>query len=784
MAVGVSDAERTYISQVLSNAPLFADVSEDDLRELTRCARPASYQRAKQLAPPRGKSAEVYVVCSGVVAALTTSDGMLTMLYGRDDTVGLGASTRDGGGYMALVDTTVIAMPRSDFDRIRRRSPELCDAVYACLAREIDLVSAKLGEFLSRSLEARLAGYYARVADLVASNKWEPAVQIGRITQTQTAQLLGVTREHVNRTLMMWERSGLVFQTKNGELIIENRKRLAILADERVTARNAVEGDRLWEIDSYLDKGLNQTAYNLAIEAAKRSPKDERFPHRAVLATARSGALEEALALIDAYKLADDYADEEIGCLRPRLLRDIAFSYLDGAIEEDLLAKAAQEFSKVFDKTGGFYAGLNAAATYAMLGDAKSAAILAQKTERLALDNLNDLDVDEPSYWVRATVAECRLIAGDLVHASADFANACRASDVTPGKKATTRKQLRRLARSLPIDSEWVDETVPQKGVLFYAGPLAPTDKSGSDVFDRMRQAVRGYIGKHPIGNAFGALASGADIVIAEELLDAGIALNIYLPLPPAEFLETSIARSGADWEKRFIACIDQAQTFAWNRRAGPSHAAFQLGAVAAMGKALRYAADIDAKAHGFFAYQQGRTAAQSVSKANENLWRAHGHEGVSFEAHWPASADAARSSEIEKVVFACIIDRAMSGDEKTAIFGGGEVKVVEDADTTAGLYPQPTGAIDAATRASAGTAITGARCWLDAGACAPGDREWSGAFITATCRPATPVPSVYASEVFALACATLGERRFRFEYAGFIPGQEKLEPCPLYLMA
>ncbi|MEZ5896922.1 MAG: Crp/Fnr family transcriptional regulator [Parvularculaceae bacterium] len=787
MALGVNEAERTYIAQVLSNASLFAGVSGDDLRELTRCARLASFQRTRPLAPPRGKSAEVYVICSGVVAALTAGDGgadaMLTMLYGPDDTVGLGASPRDGGAFMALVDTSVVALPRSEFNRVRRRSPELCDAVYASLTREIDLVSTKLGELLSRSLEARLAGFYARIADLVASNHWEPRVQIGRITQTQTAHLLGVTREHVNRTLMMWERSGLVFQAKGGDLIIENRKRLAILADERAATRHAAEGDRLWEIDSYLDKGLNQMAYNLAIEAARRSPKDKRFPHRAVLATARSGALEEALALIDAYKLADDYSDEEIACLRPRLLRDIAFSYPGDALEENLLGKAAQEFSKVFDNTGGFYAGLNAAATYAMLGEEQTAADLAHKAERLALDCLNEIDVDEPSYWVRATVAECRLIAGDLAAASADFANACRASDVTPGKKATTRKQLRRLARSLPIDSAWIDEAAPQKGVLFYAGPLAPTDKSGSEIFDAMRRAVRSYVKTNRIGNAFGALASGTDIVIAEELLDAGIALNIYLPLPPTEFVENSIARSGADWEKRFIACVDRAQTFAWNRRAAPSHAAFQLGAVAAMGKALRYAEDIDARAHGFFAYQQGRTAEQSVSKANECLWRARGHESMSFEAQWPASADAARSSEQEKTVFACIFDRSMSAHERAAIFGAGDVTIVEDSDITAGLFAEPARAVDAATRGGASPSFAGARCWLDAGAFTPGGREWAGAFIAATCRPATPSPSIYASEVFALSCATLGEDRFRFEYAGFIPGQEKLEPCPLYLM-
>ena len=47
--------------------------------------------------------------------------------------------------------------------------------------------------------------------------------------------VLGVSREHVNRTLIMWERSGLILQSKGGEIVIENRKRL----EQIVRARRA-----------------------------------------------------------------------------------------------------------------------------------------------------------------------------------------------------------------------------------------------------------------------------------------------------------------------------------------------------------------------------------------------------------------------------------------------------------------------------------------------------------------------------------------------------------------
>jgi class 3 adenylate cyclase len=61
------------------------------------------------------------------------------------------------------------------------------------------------------------------------------------------------------------------------------------------------------------------------------------------------------------------------------------------------------------------------------------------------------------------------------------------------------------------------------------------------------------------VGFACGALACGADILIAEALLDRGVELHAILPFEEEDFLAQSVRPGGAGWEERYRACRDRA---------------------------------------------------------------------------------------------------------------------------------------------------------------------------------------------------------------------------------
>ncbi len=780
------EAERAYLHRIVAGAALFRPVSEADLGELVRCARSLALPRGKTLSPPKGKDAEIYIVESGAIAALdrdpSADKTILVALYGPGDVVGLGGAglhaTHNHQELKALSNIALAAIPIPDFLRVLRRSTELSEAALAALGIELRAMAARFAASLQNPLELRLAGFLAQLAAIATGNSWEPSANIGRLQQTLVADMLGVSREHVNRTMTMWEKSGLIFQTKGGDVVIENRKRLTLLAGaRRAQLASPVENEWLWEIDAHLNYGLNEIAYDLAIEGVKRSPRDDRFKYFAVLAMARMGALKEALSLADSFRLSADDPHEDIASIRPRLRRDLAFSRRDGP-DKALLKRAAEDYEKVFRSVRKTYPGVNAAATFAMAGDLKSAKALAREVSDIAAASLAEIDDDEPSYWSRSTLAECRLLEGDTAGAALLFASAVRAVDAAPGKKAATRRQLQRLAATMPIDRPWIDRAVPQGGVLFYGGPLVVPEADATRPLERMQRSLEAFLDRHEIAVAVGALAAGADILIAETLLDAGVGLHVVLPLAPVDFLDGSVTPSGDDWRERYIACVERAQTIEWARRTTASRGAYRLGSRMAIGKTIRQAEELVTGAFGFLALQRGRTPANSISHENREILLALGVTVEAAEDDWPAPASSGGGAG--DYLAALIVQESKTGvDASKAHF------VTRQGDLSISAFTSPADAIGAARNLMRdGGAKT--RLWLDVGvadsASEKGRKAFPASLVTSACRPQTAPGKAYASEGFVNAATATPGCDLEFEYVGITATEEKLDPCPLYL--
>jgi CRP-like cAMP-binding protein len=784
MAAQQKDAERSYLVRILSSSPSFRGVAPDDLHELARAARGVAVQRGGIIAPPKGKAPEFYVIEHGVVAKLAAESadgrGVLVGLFGAGDAIAIDTALRvkpaDPASdamreLRALTNVTAAAVPVDDFRRILRRSIELAEATIATLAIRQSKLEARFALALQCPLEMRLAALLSQMAAMTAGNRWQPTAVIGKLSQSFVADMLAVSREHVNRTLAMWEKSGLIFQSKTGEITVENRKRLMQIAGERRSATTATpESDALWEIDAHLDYGLNHIAYDLAQEALRRSPRDDRFKHRAALALARTGALDEALALFDSFHLAKNAADEDTLCLGPRLRRDLAFR--GDKPDADLLKKSAEDYEGVYARTGGYYPGVSAAAAFAMAGETKRAQKIAAKVAKQCESLVDGVDEDEPSYYPRATLGEALLIAGDRGGAEHAFAATRKAQDFTPGKAATTRKQLRRLSPALGIEAGWIDLVLPQRGTLYFSGPLAE-DRSADE--KALAGAVDGFLRKHDIASAFGALAAGADIVIAERLLAAGVTLNIQLPLPPDDFLARSVTPYGASWRDRFVACLERAQTIEWNRHARVGPAAYRLGSRVSMGKAIAQARSLDGAAFGLFAVRGSEAGTASVSLDSLECWRGIGWAAEVVTLDWARPAPA-RDDDAEGRFYAAL---TVVGEPAPA----GAAFEVEVKGGRVFAFDAPAAAIAAARAVAATPTGKAARLWLDAGLVASGKRgAFTASLVTAICRPETAPGRVYASEIFAdLAAASPAPPDF--VYVGHPAVEEKLHPCPLYLL-
>jgi len=788
LAEASKKAEMAYLGRLIADAPFFRGAAPDDLAEMTRHARSMAVARGKAIAPPKGKESEIFLLVTGAAALLNrdaaSGRSVLIALMGPGQIIGLvraaehaaEAPGANPGEWRALTNVTAVAIPVADFNRIVRRSTELSAAFLSTLASHVREVTTRFSAALTHPLEIRLASFLEELGTIVSGNNWEPVVNIGRVQQTQIAELLGVSREHINRTLTMWERSGLVFQSKSGDLIIENRKRLAELAGARRPHLAAsAENERIWEIETHINLGLNAAAFDLAVEGVRRSPKDDRFKYFAALAKARMGSLVDALILAESYKLSTEAKNQDVASIIPRLRRDIAYS--SPASDRTMLKAAAAEFEKVYTALKTTYPGVNAASTWAMAGDVARARKLASDVEKIASQTLADLDDDEPSYWQRATLAECRLVSGDRSSAETEFAAAAAAIDAAPGKIATTRKQLARLKSAVGIDDAWIDRVLPQGSVLFYCGPLSSANDDNEAALARLKNEVTGFLKTHRISAAIGGLAAGADIVIAECLIAAGVPVYTCLPLPPGQFLQASVAPAGADWERRFIACLENSHFVSSMRMVSPSRAAYRLGARVAMGHAMRLADDLASTPFGLFSLQNGRSGENSVSIENSEIWRSLGFAAKIIEDNWPQSPAFKLNGKNREFLSALVVPE--SNELETAkILSPLRPNTVHINNLTLFTFNSIPSAVEAAMLVDVAPKSKEIRRWLDVGS----EENLAQSLITAVCRPQSPPGACYASDSFVFAATATPGLKLSFDYIGFAQTEEKVAPCPLYL--
>lgn len=789
-----NDAERAYAASVLNRTRLFARESDDDVAELVRSARRYVIERGRFAAPAKGRNAELYVIDSGVLTELQeNAEGALIMcgLHGRSGVAGVCAPDLLGDPatlsqnatptrLRAVTNVSTIAIPLPAIARIAERSETLTRAVALELRDRLKDLMALHAAALTTPLEIRLARLFDDLADLINRDDWRPTANLGAIPQTQLAEMLGVAREYVNRILSIWQRSGLIFSTRSGELIVRNRNRLRHLgARSQQHEREAPEHDRLWEIDTLLDHGLNQEALDLALEGVRRAPKDLRFRHRAVLATARAGAADKALQLFDDWKLNEARNDAEILCLRPRLLRDIAYADSEDEPAQTLLAEAAADYRNAFEQAGGFYAAVNAAACFAILGDREQASALASAASAAVEAECADYDLVDETYWMRATRAESALIAGRRDEAAALFRSAQNAHDVTPGKRSSTRRQLWRLAKAAGVDDAWIETHAPQPEVLFFSGPLA-SNPSGPTL-ERFRREAETLFRTRRISAAFGALACGADIVVAEAALEADVRLHAQLPLPLEAFMKSSIEGYGDEWSRRFSDCVRAAQSVEWNRDADPSPAAFRLGAICAMGRAIRHAEQLTARVVGLFGARRGLNDDASVSAHNIRLWRDAGLQAAIVEDDWPIVATNEAAASTGKIAYALAVAAPAEVRAQIARDLGTELIAPSSGDGIGvAIYDRIDEAWSAARRLTGGVWPQAASIYLDAGVIG-GKADVANAFVTTANRPLNPPGRIFASEAFALASAIIAPHERHLDYAGLAVTAEKLEPCALY---
>jgi len=350
------------------------------------------------------------------------------------------------------------------------------------------------------------------------------------------------------------------------------------------------------------------STYDSTVEELSQSSNDLVLQHRAVLALARAGSLDFAWAEYRRYGLnkINDLQNvkllEDIMGLGARLLKDLYLTNI-GKISQNYAKQSADAYLAAYHRTGGYYSGINAATMALLAGDEPSKINESADVILQALPDAKKVD-SETLYFIEATRAEAFLLKGEIYKSRKCLEIAIKHDPQNYTAHATTLKQFKMILIEQGVDHSWLTKFHPPIPV-HYAGHLFKlSDKKHAGSLAKPEQEIlkidiSDAIQENDVGFGYGALAAGADILIAEMLLEEGCDLNILLPVPKDIFLEQSVRPFGADWEARFSDCWEHASSceIVTQNTIWPQHETDIFANKVAMGKAIYHAKQLSVEA-------------------------------------------------------------------------------------------------------------------------------------------------------------------------------------------
>ena len=335
-----------------------------------------------------------------------------------------------------------------------------------------------------------------------------------------------------------------------------------------------------------------------------------------VLTLARLGDTERGLRLYDDYDLAA-MGDVDSLSLKARLLKDQAFAAGPRPDPETLIA-ACGLYAAVHRRTRSSYPAINAATLALIAGRLRLAAGLAREVVR-------ETPADQrQGYFSLATLAEALVVLGDYDGATVALSRAMQASDADVGARSTTALQLQRLVAALG-PSEGLAKLmalIEPPRVAMFCGNIFVSDAALEAELAARMDAI---IAREDVGFAYGALAAGSDILIAERLLAHGAELHVVLPFAEPDFLEQSVAPAGEAWIRRYAACKAAAAsvTFASNMSYVGENEQFGYGSKVTMGMARLRARQLHAEAIQLVIVEE--RGERTLSGSDIGVWRETG---------------------------------------------------------------------------------------------------------------------------------------------------------------
>ncbi|BAM88409.1 putative transcriptional regulator with a cAMP binding domain, Crp family [Bradyrhizobium oligotrophicum S58] len=218
---------------VLRQHPIFRELESDALDQLGRYAKPTSLKRGATIFSKGDPGSSLYAVISGTVKISVSSPdgrnailnlisageifGEVAVLDGRERTADATANT----------NCEILVIDRREFLPFVKSQPVLAMKFIELLCDRLRWTSDQVEQVILQDLPRRLA---SALLGLTEKRKLDPSSRTIAITQQEISEMVGMTRESINKQLRAWAARDWV-RLEHGAIVLLNPEPLRGLAE-------------------------------------------------------------------------------------------------------------------------------------------------------------------------------------------------------------------------------------------------------------------------------------------------------------------------------------------------------------------------------------------------------------------------------------------------------------------------------------------------------------------------------------------------------------------------
>jgi CRP-like cAMP-binding protein len=216
----------------LGKTVVFSGLDEDELRRLAGIARETVLAPDTVLFEQGEESDGLYIVLNGIVRIyLTADDGREATISLLEDGEMIGEiSLLDGlprsAGAAALTETRVVFIPHRSFCDVLDASPKITRQVLLMLCERLRAANDQVDQAIFHDLRYRLLVLLRQIAVIHGRVERDMSVVDLDLTQGMLAQMLGASREAVNKQLRALAKEGRVVMDGHQIRVLKQAPRL------------------------------------------------------------------------------------------------------------------------------------------------------------------------------------------------------------------------------------------------------------------------------------------------------------------------------------------------------------------------------------------------------------------------------------------------------------------------------------------------------------------------------------------------------------------------------